>query len=91
MKTHYVKRRQMHKSGEWGIQVSCVQSQLLRATTSGQYLPRNTLKISWEWAATGKAIVGAELEQLMLMYPICEFQSDDDLMWRLRGARKGDS
>lgn len=91
MKTHYIKRRQMHRSEEWGIQVSCVQSQLIRATSTGQLFPRNTLKISLEWVATGKPIVGSELEQLMRMYPICEFQSDDDLRWRLHRTRKDSS
>ena len=88
MKTHYIKRRRIHKTESWGIEVSPVQSQLLRATSTGKFFPRNTLKVSWEWVATGKPIIGADLEQLMRMYPICEFQSDDDLTWRLRHARK---
>lgn len=79
LKTHYVKRAQIHRSKRWGLQQSCVETQLLRAHCGNGDLP-----VIWEWVATGNRLSRAELERIMDIYPVCIFQTDDDLMWRFR-------
>lgn len=85
MNTYYVKRVQIVEDEAWGIQVSSVRTMLLRATVVGSIAtPKRPVTIRWEWVCTGQRIQGAELEQLFRIYPICEFQSDEDLMWRIK-------
>lgn len=84
MKVHYIKRSQVHQSEYWGTQVSCVRSHLLRATTIGACHQKKPMRVIWEWVCTGERIEGAELERLMARYPVCEFQTDEDLAWRAR-------
>lgn len=87
MKVHYIKRIQSHDSEHWGVQVSCVKSHLLRATTIGNCYEKKPMRVIWEWVSTGERIEGTELERLMRVYPICEFQSDEDLTWRIQRAQ----
>lgn len=85
MKTLYAKRIQTHECDLYGIQVSCVKTQLLRVHVSGNDRARGfgPSRAIWEWACNGEAIEGEELERLFKMYPVCEFQNDEDLMWRI--------
>ncbi|GEM_PF-4748186 len=91
MRVHYVRRQMVHKCDAWGMQLSPVQTNLLRATSFGSILPgKLPLKVSWEWVCTGKAITGGELEYLLSRYPICNILQDDDLHWRsLRKRGRG--
>lgn len=82
MKTYYVKRIQSHVCDIWGVQVSCVKTILLRVHVTGSYGTKNLVKARWEWVCTGVPIEGKELESFFRMFPICEFQNDDDLMHR---------
>lgn len=92
MKTHYLKRKQTHTSDAWGIQVTSCQTDLIRATTvGGSYLDtKRPMRVIFEWVSCGQRIEGAELEQLMRMYQVCEFQSNEDLAWRAQKKSKGD-
>lgn len=84
MKTLYLKRKQTHTSDMWGIQVTCCQTDLIRATTvGGSYFDtKRPMRVIFEWVGCGQRIEGAELERLMRHYPVAEFQSDEDLAWR---------
>lgn len=89
MKTLYAKRVQTHECDLYGTQVSCVKTQLLRVHVSGHDRARGfgPLKARWEWVCTGAVIEGKELDRLFKIYPVCEFQSDEDLMWRIERRR----
>lgn len=92
MRTLYLRRKQVLRSSEWGIQVSPAGTDLIRATTTGKYLnEKRPLKVTLEWVCTGKRIEGKELEWLYERYPVCEFHDDEDLYYRAnqRNARRG--
>lgn len=74
LRTHYVKRRQIHQCAQWGIQVSCVTSDLMRVTCGPRGLPA-----VWEWVSTGKQLDAEELAWWMKNYPVCKFVNDEDL------------
>ncbi|WP_144267445.1 hypothetical protein [Comamonas thiooxydans] len=83
MKTLYLKRKQVLNSVPWGIQVSSVQTDLIRAYTSGSiFSDKRPLKVTLEWVCNGKRIEGEELERLLKRFPVCEFQQDEDLTYR---------
>lgn len=89
MNVYYIKRLQSHESKAWGTQVSCVRTMLMRATVTGSIrTPKRPVTVHWEWVCTGQRIEGKELERLFRIYPICEFQSDEDLMWRIKRDNK---
>ena len=88
--TLYLKRMRVHESPHWGTQVfDGAQTDLIRATITGgdHFDARRPMRVSFEWVGCGKCIEGKELEQLMRMYPVCEFQSDDYLPLRHRRAK----
>lgn len=90
MRVHYVRRQMVHKCDAWGMQLSPVQTDLLRATSFGSpFGGTRPFKVIWEWVCTGDSITGDELEKLLARYPICNIQQDDELHWRClrkRGA-----
>lgn len=90
MLTLYAKRIQTHESEIYGTQVSCVKTHLLRVHISGRDRKRGfgPAKARWEWVSTGRPIEGRELERLFRVYPVCEFQNDEDLMWRIQRAKE---
>lgn len=91
MKTLYAIRRQVHVSDMYGIQLSPCITQLMRVTvTGGVSNPKRPLRAVWEWVCTGQRIEGKALERIMQLYPVCEFQDDNDLKTRalLRRMKK---
>lgn len=83
MNTFYIKRHQVFECEEWGIQVSPCRTHLLRATVIGKIgSQKRLMRVIWEWVATGQRIDGENLKWIMRRYPVCEFQSDEDLAWR---------
>ena len=83
----YLKRKRVHESPYWGTQVlDGTQTDLIRATITGggRFDARRPMRVSFEWVGCGKRIEGRELEQLMRLYPACEFQKDGYLPPRHR-------
>ena len=76
MKTYYMKRAQAHIN-HWGIQVSCVQTELIRVTVID-----STKKQIWEWVGYGREIDEANKQFLLKQYPICKFQDLEELAHR---------
>lgn len=77
MRTVYMKRQQAHTCHQWGIQACGMYSPLIRVTVS-----MRGKKHTWEWASTGREIDEKTRQRLLKDYPICEFPSDAELMWR---------
>ena len=82
MKTYYMKRAQAHIN-HWGIQVSCVQTELIRITVIG-----STKKEIWEWVGYGREIDEANKQRLLKNYAICKFQYLEELAYRAVKNRK---
>ncbi len=85
MNTYYMKRSQAHIN-HWGIQVSCVQTALIRVTVS-----LDGKKHIWEWVATGREIDEANKQRLLKNYPICKFQDLEELAYRAAKNRQARS
>lgn len=77
MHTIYMKRQQAHTSPEWGIQACGAYLDLIRVTVS-----MRGKKHTWEWVSTGREIDEKTRQRLLKHYPLCEFPSDAELMWR---------
>lgn len=82
MNTYYMKRSQAHIN-HWGIQVSCVQAELIRVTVID-----STKKHIWEWVATGREIDEANKQRLLKNYHICKFQDLEELAYRATKNRQ---
>ena len=85
MNTYYMKRAQAHIN-HWGIQVSCVQTELIRVTVID-----STKKQILEWVGCGREIDEANKQRLLKRYPICKFQDLEELAYRTSKNRRARS
>lgn len=64
MNTSYIKFSRVHNDAVWGMEESCVRSQLVRCT-------RNRLrKAQFEWVGTGRLIPPDQLAWYRKHYPL---------------------